>query len=130
MSYLDINSTNSIPNIKNELHFFGNFGGLVNEKYEHFSNLIALQISCVFLFAFIYYIFMLDFNKYYIIPNDLKSVGKELYFKHKLLVAFFMSINFQTTTAYVDIKIKSIWVRLIVTLQLLSTFVITFLYFT
>ena len=130
MSYLDINSTNSIPNIKNELHVFGNFGGLVNQRYEHFSNLIAIQLCSVIFFATIYYIFMFDFDKYYIVPADLIKVRKEHYLNHKLLIALFMSINFQTTTAYVDIKLKSIWSRLVVTLQLVSTIVITFLFLT
>ena len=58
MSYLDINSTNSTPNIKNNLHVFGNFGGLVNQRYEHFSNLIAIQLCAVFFFAIIYYLFI------------------------------------------------------------------------
>jgi hypothetical protein len=130
MSYLDINSTNSTPNIKNELHVFGNFGGLVSEKYEHFSNLIALQICSVFLFATIYYILMLDFDRFYTVPNDLIKFKKTHYLDHKLLIALFMSINFQTTTAYVDLKCKSVWTRLIIILQLLSTFTITFLFFT
>jgi hypothetical protein len=130
MSYLDINSTNSIPNIKNQLHVFGNFGGLVNQQYEHFSNLIAIQLCAVLFFALIYYLFMLDFNTFYIIPSDLMKVKKESYLNHKMLIAIFMSINFQTTTAYVDIMCKSIWVRSVITLQLVSTIIVTFLFLT
>ena len=130
MSYLDINSTNSTPNIKNELHVFGNFGGLVSEKYEHFSNLIAIQMCAIIFFTTIYYIFMLDFDRFYTVPNDLINFKKTHYLDHKLLIALFMSINFQTTTAYVDLKCKSVWTRLVITLQLVSTIVITFLFLT
>jgi hypothetical protein len=130
MSYLDINSTNSTPNANNELHVFGNFGGLVSQRYEHFSNLIAIQLCAVIFFAIIYYLFMLDFNRFYIIPSDLIKVKKEDYLDHKMLIAIFMSINFQTTTAYVDIMCKSIWVRSVITLQLVSTIIVTFLFLT
>ena len=68
---------------------------------------------------------MLDFDRYYFVTGGYK---KGHFAKHKFLTALFMSINFQTTTAYVDLKTKSFFVRSIINLQLVITVAILFFF--
>jgi hypothetical protein len=68
---------------------------------------------------------MLDFDTYYFVPAQ---YSRSHFTDHKLLIALFMSINFQTTTAYVDLKCKSIISRSVVMLQLVTTLLIAFFF--
>lgn len=102
-----------------------NLFGLVPDKYVRYFNIIVIEIFATLLFTLIYYIMMLDFDTYFFVPQEF---SREHFTKNKLLVALFMSINFQTTTAYVDIKCKSIISRSFITLQLITTVMIAFFF--
>ena len=66
-----------------------------------------------------------NFDKNYVIQY---GVSKPLFLKHRLWHAFFMSINFQTTTAYMPLNCKSLLSNLALNLQIIETFLITFLF--
>lgn len=128
-SYAKGNKGNKIkknkPKIYEDFCFFGNFFGLVPDAYVKYFNLFALQITCTFLFAIIYYILFLDFDKNFFIQT---GFTKSQFLNHKMWIALIMSINFQTTTAYVDLKCKNFLSRAIITVQIVMTFAITFLF--
>ena len=69
---------------------------------------------------------MIDFDKNFLIPADF---DRDHFLKHKGMIALFMSINFQSTVAYVDLKCKSFLARFMIVLQIIATFAITFLFF-
>jgi len=104
---------------------FGNFFGLVPKDFEKYFNLFAFQLTSIIIFAIIYRILMIDFYKNFFIPKDF---DKDHFLKHKCMIALFMSINFQSTVAYVDLKCRSFFSRFIIVLQIISTFAITFLF--
>ena len=108
-----------------KIYVFGNFFGLVPKEFEKYFNLFAFQLTSVIIFAIIYRILMIDFFKHFFIP---KEFDKDHFLKHKTWIAFFMSINFQSTIAYVDLKCKSFMTRFIIVLQIIATFAITFLF--
>jgi hypothetical protein len=105
---------------------FGDFFGLVPKEFEKYFNLFAFQLTSVIIFAIIYRILMIDFYKNFFIP---KEFDKDHFLTHKNWIALFMSINFQSTVAYVDVKCRSFLSRFIIILQIISTFAITFLFF-
>ena len=128
------NLTNQIKSNKNsidqtylndEMYLFGNFFGLVSEKYIRFFTLFALQLLSTIIFSFIYYFLLLDFDKYFFIPE---GFPRGQFLNNKILVAIIMSVNFQTSTAYVDIKGKTMSVRILILFQLVLSFMITFLF--
>jgi hypothetical protein len=114
------------PQLYEDACIFGNFFGLVPDTYVKYFNLFALQITCTLIFAIIYYILLVDFDKNFFIQS---GFPRSQFINHKIWIALIMSINFQTTTAYVDIKCKNFLSRAIITLQIVSTFAITFLFF-
>lgn len=105
---------------------FGNFFGVVPKEFEKYFNLFAFQLTSVIVFAIFYRILMIDFYKNFIIPKDFDHTH---FINHKGMIALFMSINFQSTVAYVDLKCKSFLTRLVIILQIITTFAITFLFF-
>ena len=105
---------------------FGDFFGIIPKSFVRFFNLFMFQITFVIIFAIIYRILMIDFYTHFFIPSDFKE---EHFTNHKSMIALFMSINFQSTVAYVDLKCKSFLSRFIITLQIISTFAIAFLFF-
>jgi hypothetical protein len=108
-----------------EINIFGNFFGLVSERYTKYFNLLSIQIICTLMFAIFYYILLCNFDyNYYTNEQFLK---KQI-LNNKFLSALIISINFQTTTAYVDVKCKSLISRLLTVAQILATFLITFLF--
>jgi hypothetical protein len=106
--------------------FFGNFFGLVPDAYVKYFNLFALQITSTLIFTGIYFILLLDFDRNFFIQP---GFPKKQFLNYKLWIALIMSINFQTTTAYVDLKCKNFLSRFIITLQIVCAFAITFLFF-
>lgn len=114
------------PELYKDACIFGNFFGLVPEKYVKYFNLFALQLTCTLIFAIIYYILLSDFDNNFFIQS---GFPRSQFLNHKMWIALIMSINFQTTTAYVDLKCKNFLSRAIITLQIISTFAITFLFF-
>ena len=119
-------SKQEVPKLYNDACIFGNFFGLVPDAYIKYFNLFALHLTSPLIFAVIYYILFLDFNKYFFIQS---GFPKKEFLNHKTWIALIMSINFQTTTAYVDLKCKSFFPRVIITLQIISAFAITFMFF-
>ena len=115
----------SKPKIYEDFCIFGNFFGVVPEAYVKYFNLFALQLTATLIFALIYYILFLNFDKNFFIQT---GFSRSQFLNHKMWIALIMSINFQTTTAYVDLKCKNFLSRAIITLQIVSTFAITFLF--
>ena len=122
----DKNTKTQKPQLYEDACIFGNFFGLVPDRYVKYFNLFALQISSTLIFAIIYYILLVDFDNNFFIQS---GFPKSQFVNHKMWIALIMSINFQTTTAYVDIKCKTFLSRAIITLQIVTTFAITFMFF-
>ena len=120
------NTKTQKPKLYEDACIFGNFFGLVPDTYVKYFNLFALQISSTLIFAIIYYILLVDFDNNFFIQS---GFPRSQFVNHKMWIALIMSINFQTTTAYVDIKCKNFLSRAIITLQIVSTFAITFMFF-
>lgn len=106
------------------LNYFREKFNFIPEKYIKYFVMLGLHLISIIFFMIIYYLMMFDFDRYYFIPE---GFGDDHFKSFPLLIALFMSINFQTTTAYVDLKVKSLIARSAVMLQLCTTFVITFL---
>ena len=114
------------PEIYEDFLIFGNFFGLVPDAYVKYFNLFALQLTCTLIFAGIYYLLLLDFDRNFFIQP---GFPKKQFLDYKWGIALIMSINFQTTTAYVDLKCKNFLSRSVFALQIVSAFAITFLFF-
>ena len=111
--------------IYEKICIFGDLFGLIPKSFVRIYNLFMFQIFFVFIFFLIYRILMIDFNKHFIIPSPFKN---ENFINNKSMIALFMSINFQSTVAYVDLKCRSFLSRLIITLQIISTFAVAFMF--
>lgn len=124
----NINEDVEIKNVKKTnqkvLNYFREKFTFIPEKYLKYFVMLGLHLISIIFFMIVYYLMMLDFNRFYFIPE---GFGEEHFKSYPLLIALFMSINFQTTTAYVDIKLKSLITRSFVMMQLCMTFIITFL---
>jgi hypothetical protein len=112
-------------NLYKKIYVFGNFFGLIPKEFEKYFNLFAFQLTSIIIFTIIYRVLMIDFFKHFFIP---KEFDKDHFLTHKTWIALFMSINFQSTIAYVDLKCRSFISRLIIILQIIATFAITFLF--
>ena len=112
-------------NIKKERERFWNLFGFIPDRYVKYFNIIFIEISITLFFAIIYYTLLQDFDKHFFVPS---GYTKEHFASYKFLTALFMSINFQTTTAYVDIKCRSIFCRFMINLQLTTTIAILFFF--
>jgi hypothetical protein len=121
-----VREKNEEKKLYEKIFVFGDFFGLVPKDFEKYFNLFAFQLTSVIIFAIIYRILMIDFYKNFFIP---KEFDKDHFLTHKNWIALFMSINFQSTVAYVDVKCRSFLSRFIIILQIISTFAITFLFF-
>jgi len=127
----DNNKANNSVNVFNkkevddERYIFGNFFGVVSDKYIKYFNLFALHLLCTVFFGLIYYALLLDFDHNFYIPV---GFPKSQFLDNLFVIAIFLSIQFETTTAYVDLKCKSFFSRLIFNIQTITTFLITFLF--
>jgi hypothetical protein len=121
-----VREKNEEKKLYEKIFVFGDFFGLVPKDFEKYFNLFAFQLTSVIIFAIIYRILMIDFYKNFFIP---KEFDKDHFLTHKNWIALFMSINFQSTVAYVDVKCRSFLSRFIIILQIIATFAITFLFF-
>ena len=121
-----VREKNEEKKLYEKIFVFGDFFGLVPKDFEKYFNLFAFQLTCVIIFDIIYRILMINFYKHFFIP---KEFDKDHFLTHKNWIALFMSINFQSTVAYVDLKCRSFLSRFIIILQIISTFAITFLFF-
>ena len=114
------------PEIYEDFLIFGNFFGLVSDAYVKYFNLFGLQLTCTLIFTCIYYLLLLDFDRNFFIQQ---GFPKKQFLNNKLGIALIMAINFQTTTAYVDLKCKNFLSRSLIALQIVCAFAITFLFF-
>jgi len=111
--------------IQKEYYIFGDFFGYIPEKYIKLFNILLFQLTSLLFYAAVYYYFLLQFDTYFTVPDGFK---RSHFVKNKLFIAFNMSVNFQTTAAYVDIKCKSIITRIVICAQIISSFLIIFLF--
>ena len=112
--------------IQTERALFGNIFSFIPDGYIKYFNIFVVETVTTLFFALVYYYFMVvDFDKYYFVTG---GYPKKHFAMHKFLTALYMSINFQTTTAYVDLKIKSYFIRSIVNIQLVLTVAILFFF--
>jgi len=111
--------------LKDSRFIFGNLNGIIEKNYVKYFNLICFEILFTFIFALIYYILLLDANRNFTIPKDFKPGH---FLNHKLLTALYMSVNFQSTVAYVDLKCKSFLSRTIINLQIVETVTLALLF--
>ena len=88
--------------------------------------MFGIQLLCTLIFAGIYYLLLLDFDRNFFIQP---GFPKKQFLDYKWGIALIMSINFQTTTAYVDLKCKNFLSRSVFALQIVAAFAITFLFF-
>jgi len=121
-----VREKNEEKKLYEKIFVFGDFFGLVPKDFEKYFNLFAFQLTCLLTFAIIYRVLMIDFDKNFLIPSDF---DRNHFLKHKGMIALFMSINFQSTVAYVDLKCKSFLARFMIVLLIIATFAITFLLF-
>ena len=112
--------------LKNEeISIFGNFFGVVSNKYIKYFNLLVLHLISTLVFATIYYFLLKRFDKHFFLQQ---GFSRKQILNNTFLTACIVSINFQTTVAYVDLKCKSLFSRLVTVVQTLTTFLITFLF--
>ena len=93
------------------------------KKYRQYYHMALSHLGSVTLFAAIYYLLLLDFDNNWFAPS---GYTKKYFTNNKMLCSFFLSVNFQTTTAYVDLKCKNMLSRIIITAQICISFLITF----
>jgi len=115
--------------IEAEKNDLTNLFGIVPQKYVRYFNIIVIEVAATLFFTIIYYILLIDYEKNFFVPNAV-SYTKGHFENHKWAIALFMSINFQSTTAFVDLKCKSIISRTIINCQLVSSFLIAFYFLT
>jgi hypothetical protein len=83
---------------------------------------ILTQIFLVLLFAGIYNNFFNDIYKHYIYSN---KINKKEYIANRILNSLYISLNIQTTTGYTDIYFRSIDSKIISSIQLLISLLVT-----
>jgi hypothetical protein len=111
--------------IQIERERFWNLFGFVPDKYIRFFNIVIIEIFVVLFFTLVYYILLSDFDTHFFAPD---GYPKRYFTHHKILTALFLSINLQSTTSYLAINFKSIFVRCIINLQLIITIAILFFF--
>ena len=91
--------------------------------YEHLNNFLLTHLCSILIFASIYYYLLCNIDEHFLIVN--KDMKKSYYTDNKILNAFFISINLETSTGYIDLNTKSILSRSICMLQMCITLLIT-----
>jgi hypothetical protein len=125
---IDKYKKNEEKTLDNEQKDLYNLFGYIPKKYIKFFNVLILEVFTTLFFAFIYYILLVtNFDGHFFIPI---GFDQEKLWQHKWFVAIYMSINFQSTTAYVDIKCKSLLVKSLILMQIIITVAIAFFFIT
>lgn len=96
------------------------FNLIINYNLQH---LITSHIFCILFFTLIYSWLFNNFDIHYYILNN--SMYKDDYIKNKMINSLYLSVNIQTTTAYVDFNVKSSIAKLIVLVQQFLSLIIT-----
>jgi len=105
--------------------FFGNMNGLIKDNYIKYFNLICFELLFTFIFAIIYYLLLIDNDNHFVIPSYLKSKS---FFDNRLLIALFISINFQSTIANVYVKTNDLLSISIINIQIIETMFLALLF--
>jgi hypothetical protein len=91
----------------------------VNFDLHHF---FMTHLFSILFYTIIYYYLFKNIEENFILNN---KISKEEYLKNQLLNSFFLSVNMQTTTGYVDFNVKSPLAKFISMSQLFSSLLIT-----
>ena len=112
--------------LSDQRFIFGNFGGIVKKPYIKYCNLVALEISCIIIFAIIYYPLLIYYDKFLLKVDNVTKDG------HLVMAwrALLHSINYQSTANYTPISFKHIIPQTIITLQLTISLLLVFLFLT
>ena len=91
----------------------------ISSNLYHF---FLTHMVSIIIFAIIYYILFNNIDKHYILNSN---ISKEDYQQNKLINSLFLSVNMQTSTAYVDFNVKSSIARLTTMCQLFLSLLIS-----
>ena len=89
--------------------------------YEHLNNFFISHLVSIFIFAICYHFLLNNIDEHFIVNKELKS----FYNKNTILNAFFISINLESSTGYLDLITKSVFSLSICTIQLFITLLIS-----
>ncbi len=89
--------------------------------YEHLNNFFISHLVSIFIFAICYHFLLNNIDEHFIVNKELKS----FYNENTILNAFFISINLESSTGYLDLITKSVLSRSICTIQLFITLLIS-----
>jgi len=109
-------------------YIFGNFGGLISDKYIKYANLIAIECICIFVFAIYHYFALMHYD-----PDLLKYekfTTKKFYHLYVFWRALLNSINYQATANYTPIQFKHLIPQTVITIQLVSSLALVFFFLT
>ena len=91
--------------------------------YSHNLNyFIISHLICILFFAGIYYYLFFDMDKHYSLN---KNTSKQEYLDNQLINSLYLSVNMETTTAFMDFHIKSPIGKLIIMIQLFLSLIIS-----
>ena len=120
-------NSNSDINLNDERFIFGNFGGLVSLRYVKYCNLIALELICIFIFAVMYFPLLLKYDTYLM---NYDKFPKQYLYCIMFWRAILHSINYQAAANYTPINFKHVVMQSIITLQLMISLLLVFLFIT
>jgi hypothetical protein len=128
---MNSNNVNTKPDVTNTINdprfIFGNFGGFVSQPYVKYCNLIALEFICIFIFSIFYFFLLTTYDEYLL---KYEHFSKKSYFYITLWRAILLSVNFQATANYTPIQFKHIYGQTIITIQLIISLSLAFLFLT
>ena len=112
--------------LKDQRFIFGNFGGLVRKPYIKYCNLIVLEIICVIFFAIIYFPLLMIYDKFLLKVDNITKSG----YLVMAWRAFIHSVNIQATANYTPLNFQHIIPQSVITLQLMISLLLVFLFLT
>ena len=122
----NLNDTELTQILHDERFIFGNFGGLVKKPYIKYCNLVVIEIICILFFAIIYFPLLIHFDSYLLKVDNITKDGYLVMAWRALL----HSINYQANANYTPISFKHIFPQTIITLQLVISMLLVFLFLT
>jgi len=87
------------------------------------NNFTITHLTSIFFFACVYYYFLGNLDENFIINKELTPA---FYTDNRFLHAFYISLNLETSTGYIDVIVKNIYLKTIMICQLITTLLITF----
>jgi hypothetical protein len=110
---------------KDARFIFGDMNGLIKQNYVKYFNLVCFEFLFTIIFAILYYLLLLNSNKHFIVPSYLHTRG---IFDNRLLIALFISLNFQSTVANVYVKCNDLLSVCLINLQIFETMFLALLF--